>query len=87
MKKLIAGSLAAICLFLCACGSYRDMTDTTPGTMPPTMEDTTPETMPPTMEDMMPDTEDGIVEDNDGLIEEDDNETERSKQADSTNRH
>ena len=57
MKKLIAGCLTVICLFLCACGSYRPNDGKTPESVPP-------------MTTMMPDVEDGIVNDTDGVLEE-----------------
>ncbi|MBQ6403788.1 MAG: hypothetical protein IJI27_07775 [Oscillospiraceae bacterium] len=56
MRKLIASATALICLFLCACGTmYADTDPRTDTTMP--------------MESMMPDIEDGVVKDQDGVIE------------------
>ena len=57
MKKLIAGGMAFFCLLLSACGSYRVDNGSTPETVMP-------------IESMMPDPEDGIVKDEDGVIEE-----------------
>ena len=73
MKKLIAGSLALICLFLCACGSYSFDNGAAPETAMP-------------MESMMPDLEDGIVNDTDGIIEENDETPRRTEAPTNTNR-
>lgn len=56
MRKLIASAMALSCLLLSACGMM--YADTDPGIDTP---------MP--MESMMPNTEDGVVTDRDGVIE------------------
>ena len=73
MKKLIACSMALLCLLLCACGSYRADYGTGPEMMEP-------------LESMMPNTEDGVVTDRDGVIEDNEDAARSTTVPNSTSR-
>lgn len=73
MKKLIITWMAVSCLLLCACGDTRNDDGILPDEMMPT-------------ESMMPDTEDGEVNDEDGVIEEREEDKDRPEMPGSTHR-
>ncbi len=74
MRKLIASAMALSCLLLCACGTmYADTDPRTDATMP--------------IESMMPNTEDGVVTDRDGVIEDREEDAQQTAMPNRTANH